>query len=56
MCAHREFVQCAGGSQLAVGEAPLAPRGNIRIWHRNYHEIIVRTSEAAKRITEYISA
>jgi REP element-mobilizing transposase RayT len=27
---------------------------NVRIWHRNYYESIVRTPDAARRIAEYI--
>jgi len=27
---------------------------NIRIWHRNYYEMVVRTAEAAEKIAEYI--
>ncbi|MDD8046765.1 MAG: hypothetical protein PHF14_09910 [Verrucomicrobiota bacterium] len=32
----------------------IAPTPNIRIWHRNYYEIIVRSPAAEKRIAEYI--
>jgi putative transposase len=30
------------------------PRFQEKIWHRNYYEMIVRTPEAEKKITEYI--
>ncbi len=33
-----------------------APPENIRIWHRNYYEMIVRTPEAERNIREYIRA
>ena len=32
----------------------LPPPKNIRIWHRNYYEMIVRTPEAEQNIAEYI--
>lgn len=49
-----------GGFKSAVtrewrrGEACLDHAQNTRIWHRNYYEMIVRTSAAAEKITEYI--
>jgi putative transposase len=48
-----------GGFKAAVSRE-LRRRGDIhvapdtRIWHRNYYEMIVRTQEAEKNITEYI--
>lgn len=41
------------------GDIFVAPNGNplpekVRIWHRNYHERIVRSKEAEEKITQYI--
>ncbi|MBA4387392.1 MAG: hypothetical protein C0404_05385 [Verrucomicrobia bacterium] len=49
-----------GGFKAAVSRelrrcvAPLLPPEHIRIWHRNYYEMIVRTPEAEERIAGYI--
>ena len=61
---HQRLGDVIGGFKSAVsreirrGEACLAafnsPPKSIRIWHRNYYEMIVRTPEAAERIAEYI--
>jgi REP element-mobilizing transposase RayT len=40
-----------GDSQVALN-TPVAP--DVRIWHRNYYEMIVRTPEAAENIRRYI--
>ncbi|QHI69473.1 transposase [Tichowtungia aerotolerans] len=40
-----------GDSQVALS-SDTAP--NVRIWHRNYYEMIVRTPEAAENIRQYI--
>lgn len=44
---------------LRRGDILVAPSGkpappDMRIWHRNYYEMIVRTPEAEKKIAEYI--
>lgn len=44
-------------SPVRRGEACLAAsfsRDAVRIWHRNYYEMIVRSAEAEERIVEYI--
>ena len=62
---HQRLGDVVGGFKSAVtrelrrrrGEACLAafsPPQGIRIWHRNYYEMIVRTPEAAETIAEYI--
>ncbi|MBN1672157.1 MAG: hypothetical protein JXR37_14045, partial [Kiritimatiellae bacterium] len=43
-------------AHTCVAHTCVAPPKNIRIWHRNYHEKIVRTSEAERNIREYIRA
>ncbi len=56
---HQPLGDIIGGFKSAVtreirrrtGEACLA---HIRIWHRNYYEMIVRTPEAAANIAQYI--
>lgn len=42
-----------GDAEGEAGLARTAPR-DVRIWHRNYYESIVRTPEAERRIAEYI--
>ncbi len=56
---HAPLGDVIGGFKAAVtrqihrrGDIYVAP--DIRIWHRNYYEMIVRTSEAAGQIAEYI--
>ena len=44
---------CLAASSAAAHAAHAAPAAP-RIWHRNYYEMIVRTTEAEKRIAEYI--
>lgn len=41
------------GDILVARNGQPAPE-NMRIWHRNYYEIIVRTPEAEQKITQYI--
>jgi hypothetical protein len=42
-----------GDTHVAL-DTHVAPPKNIRIWHRNYYEMIVRSSEAQARIAGYI--
>ncbi|MCK5246856.1 transposase, partial [Candidatus Bipolaricaulota bacterium] len=57
---HQRLGDVIGGFKAAVsrelrrGNICVAPPKNIRIWHRNYHEMIVRTPDVEKRIGEYI--
>ena len=50
--------KAAASREIRRGDTCVAPftppPKNIRIWHRNYYEMIVRTPEAAERIAEYI--
>ena len=43
----------AASSKYSLPRNALFPR-NIRIWHRNYYETIVRAPEAERRIRQYI--
>ena len=55
---HQRLGDVIGGFKAAVTRElrrrPFAPPGNIRIWHRNYYDRIVRTPEAERNIREYI--
>jgi REP element-mobilizing transposase RayT len=59
---HQRLGDIIGGFKAAVtgelrrrgGDTHPAPPKHIRIWHRNYHEMIVRKPEAAQNIAEYI--
>jgi REP element-mobilizing transposase RayT len=60
---HARLGDVIGGFKAAVsreirrmGETGVAPPKHIRIWHRNYYEMIVRTSKAERHIREYIRA
>lgn len=44
--------KAAVSRRIRRGDTHVAP--DMRIWHRNYYEMIVRTPEAEKKITEYI--
>ena len=44
--------KAAVSRRIRRGDTHVAP--NIRIWHRNYYERIVRSAEAERRIAEYI--
>ena len=46
--------EAAASRRIRRGDTHVAPPRDIRIWHRNYYEAIVRTSEAAAKIAEYI--
>ncbi len=48
---HRRGEACLA---LSPGNNPACPPPNIRIWHRNYYEMIVRTPEMELNIAEYI--
>jgi len=47
-------IRGTGDTHIAPGAPFPAPPQDIRIWHRNYYESIVRTPEAEQRIAEYI--
>ena len=65
---HQRLGDAIGGFKAAVtrelrrrtGDTGVArsisPPKHIRIWHRNYYEMIVRTAEAERNIREYIRA
>lgn len=44
--------KAAVSRRIRMGDAHVAP--DMRIWHRNYYEMIVRTPEAAENIRRYI--
>ena len=52
--AHADTHAAHADTHAAHADTHAAPPKNIRIWHRNYYESIVRTPAAADNITEYI--
>jgi hypothetical protein len=48
--------KAAVSRKIRRGDRHVAPVSGdrIRIWHRNYHEMIVRSAEAEEKITNYI--
>jgi len=50
----RELRRRRGEARRAPSLARFAPPPDIRIWHRNYYDMIVRTPEAERNIRGYI--
>ncbi|MBN2686244.1 MAG: hypothetical protein JXR40_13270 [Pontiellaceae bacterium] len=48
------LARTGGINPAPINPAPINPAPAMRIWHRNYYEMIVRTAEAEQKIAEYI--